>query len=80
MNFNDMKKIVGKVTEAEKNEIQALFERRNGLNASTFVNSFISEFIDLLIPSPEESVQIDTNSIRHIKDIDINVVLILLLI
>ena len=32
MNFNDMKKIVGKVTEAEKNEIQALFERRNGLN------------------------------------------------
>ncbi len=27
-----MNKIVGKVTEAEKNEIQALFERRNGLN------------------------------------------------
>lgn len=27
-----MKKIVGKVTEEEKNEIQALFERRNGLN------------------------------------------------
>lgn len=27
-----MKKLVGKVTEAEKNEIQSLFERRNGLN------------------------------------------------
>lgn len=27
-----MKKIVGQVTVEEKNEIQALFERRNGLN------------------------------------------------
>ena len=27
-----MKKIVGQVTEEEKNEIQHLFERRNGLN------------------------------------------------
>lgn len=27
-----MKKLVGQVTEEEKNEIQALFERRNGLN------------------------------------------------
>lgn len=27
-----MKKLVGKVTEEEKKEIQALFERRNGLN------------------------------------------------
>lgn len=27
-----MKKLVGKVTEQEKNEIQLLFERRNGLN------------------------------------------------
>lgn len=27
-----MKKIVGQVTEEEKNEIQTLFERRNGLN------------------------------------------------
>lgn len=26
-----MKKLVGKVTEEEKNQIQALFERRNGL-------------------------------------------------
>ena len=26
-----MKKLVGKVTEDEKNQIQALFERRNGL-------------------------------------------------
>ncbi|MBR5639025.1 MAG: CXXX repeat peptide modification system protein [Muribaculaceae bacterium] len=26
-----MKKLVGKVTEDERNEIQALFERRNGL-------------------------------------------------
>lgn len=26
-----MKKLVGKVTEEERNEIQALFERRNGL-------------------------------------------------
>lgn len=28
----NMKKIIGRVTEEEKNEIQALFERRNGLN------------------------------------------------
>lgn len=27
-----MNKIVGRVTEAERNEIQTLFERRNGLN------------------------------------------------
>ena len=27
-----MKKLVGKVTEEEKNEILSLFERRNGLN------------------------------------------------
>ena len=27
-----MKKIIGRVTEEEKNEIQTLFERRNGLN------------------------------------------------
>ena len=27
-----MKKIIGRVTEEEKNEIQALFERRNALN------------------------------------------------
>ena len=27
-----MKKLVGQVTTEEKNEIQALFERRNGLN------------------------------------------------
>ena len=27
-----MKKVVGQVTVEEKNEIQALFERRNGLN------------------------------------------------
>ena len=27
-----MRKIVGRITEEEKNEIQALFERRNGLN------------------------------------------------
>ena len=27
-----MKKEVGRVTEAERNEIEALFERRNGLN------------------------------------------------
>ncbi len=27
-----MKKIVGQVTEAERDEIQRLFERRNGLN------------------------------------------------
>ena len=27
-----MKKLVGQVTLEEKNEIQALFERRNGLN------------------------------------------------
>ena len=26
------KKVVGSVTEQEKNEIQSLFERRNGLN------------------------------------------------
>lgn len=27
-----MKKLIGKVTEAERDEIQTLFERRNGLN------------------------------------------------
>ena len=27
-----MKKVIGRVTEEEKNEIQTLFERRNGLN------------------------------------------------
>ena len=27
-----MKKLVGKVTEVEKNDIQSLYERRNGLN------------------------------------------------
>lgn len=27
-----MKRIIGKVTEEERNEIQTLFERRNGLN------------------------------------------------
>ena len=27
-----MKKVVGKVTEEEKSEIQQLFERQNGLN------------------------------------------------
>lgn len=27
-----MKRIIGSVTELEKNEIQSLFERRNGLN------------------------------------------------
>lgn len=27
-----MNKVVGKVTETERNEIQTLFERRNGLN------------------------------------------------
>ena len=27
-----MKRIIGSVTEKEKNEIQSLFERRNGLN------------------------------------------------
>lgn len=27
-----MKKVIGKVTEQERNEIQTLFERRNGLN------------------------------------------------
>ena len=27
-----MKKVIGRVTDEEKNEIQTLFERRNGLN------------------------------------------------
>lgn len=30
--ISKMKKLVGRVTEEEKNEIQTLFERRNGLN------------------------------------------------
>ena len=30
--MNTTKKVIGQVTEEEKNEIQALFERRNGLN------------------------------------------------
>lgn len=29
-----MKKLVGSVTEQEKNQIQIIFERRNGLNVS----------------------------------------------
>ena len=32
MNNMNTNKVVGQVTEEEKNEIQALFERRNGLN------------------------------------------------
>lgn len=32
-----MKKIVGRVTEEEKNEIQTLFERRNGLSELTHI-------------------------------------------
>lgn len=30
--FRIMKKKIGRVTESERNEIQSLFERRNGLN------------------------------------------------
>lgn len=32
-----MKEIVGRVTEEEKNEIQTLFERRNGLSELTHI-------------------------------------------
>ena len=32
-----MKKIIGRVTEEEKNEIQTLFERRNGLSELTHI-------------------------------------------
>lgn len=39
-----MKKEVGRVTEQERNEIQSLFERRNGLN----------ELANILTPDNEE--------------------------
>lgn len=32
-----MKKVIGRVTEEEKNEIQTLFERRNGLSELTHI-------------------------------------------
>ena len=35
-----MKKLVGQVTEEEKNEIQALFERKNGLAERCFFFCF----------------------------------------
>lgn len=40
-----MKKIIGKVTEDEKNQIQVLFERRNGLNELAKIVSADNELL-----------------------------------
>lgn len=40
-----MKKLVGTVTEEEKNEIQTLFERRNGLNELTKILTVADEVL-----------------------------------
>ena len=45
-----MRKIVGKVTAEEKNEIQTLFERRNGLNElAKIVTSDNNELYERLV-------------------------------
>ncbi|MBQ8854224.1 MAG: CXXX repeat peptide modification system protein [Alistipes sp.] len=44
-----MKKLVGKVTEEEKNEILALFERRNGLTELAKVITKNDEIYERLI-------------------------------
>lgn len=45
-----MRKIVGKVTDEEKNEIQTLFERRNGLNElAKIVTSDNNELYEKLV-------------------------------
>lgn len=45
-----MKKKIGKVTEAERNEIQSLFERRNGLNElAKILTSDNSELYEKLV-------------------------------
>lgn len=44
-----MKKLVGKVTEEEKNEILALFERRNGLTELAKVVTKNDEIYERLI-------------------------------
>ena len=45
-----MRKIVGKVTAEEKNEIQTLFERRNGLNElAKIVTSDNNELYEKLV-------------------------------
>ncbi len=45
-----VKKLVGQVTTEEKNEIQALFERRNGLNElAKIVTDDNHEFYEKLV-------------------------------
>ncbi|MBQ9077562.1 MAG: CXXX repeat peptide modification system protein [Muribaculaceae bacterium] len=41
-----MKKLVGQVTTEEKNEVQALFERRNGLNELAKILTVENEALD----------------------------------
>lgn len=51
-----MRKIVGKVTAEEKNEIQTLFERRNGLNElAKIVTSDNNELYEKLVKDLEET-------------------------
>ena len=52
-----MKKVVGQVSELEKKEIQALFERRNGLNelAKILTSSDNVELYDRLIKDMGET-------------------------
>ena len=50
------KKVVGQVTVEEKNEIQTLFERRNGLNESaTVVNADNTELYEKLVKDMGET-------------------------
>ncbi len=50
------KKVVGQVTVEEKNEIQALFERRNGLNElAKIVTADNSEFYERLVKDMGET-------------------------
>ena len=45
-----MNKVVGRVTEEERDEIQALFERRNGLNElATILTSENAELYEMLV-------------------------------
>ena len=51
-----MRKIVGKVTAEEKNEIQTLFERRNGLNElAKIVTSDNNELYEKLVKALGET-------------------------
>ncbi len=53
-----MKKLVGQVTVEEKNEIQKLFERRNGLNElATILTAENEALYEKLVNDMEKQVQ-----------------------